>query len=476
MTERTAERKKTNGVSAKKLLIPLLTAFAILQASIIFLIVAIGARSSELSKTRSDSASYIEEATSLLAGSSLLSETCTNFVLVPATAAGGTNINPVAAYAEELAKAEHRGDQIVANFETYGVSDGTLGYLREAAHCANDMIDAQLHAIALVKDIYGLPDIPPLDSLPLPALSQKELTMTGTEKEAAAKGLVLSGTYSLNKANVSKDVNLALASLREEADARTAELLGAIGRLRALMWTITVSIILLLAFIFATTYRMLLKPLLDFAPLISGDKALDEHRGLAEVRLVAGAYNSLLKRREALDELLRSAAETDKLTGIPNRYGFEKYLLELGDEGYSLAILIFDVNYLKQTNDALGHAAGDKLLRTTAECIRTCFGDAEDCCYSRFGGDEFAAALKNVSTEKIERMIDAFREQQKRYDVSISWGYAYTDERSKTSLKALMDEADKRMYEQKKNMHENGVMPRSLREAIEAGKTREGID
>jgi GGDEF domain-containing protein len=73
-------------------------------------------------------------------------------------------------------------------------------------------------------------------------------------------------------------------------------------------------------------------------------------------------------------------------------------------------------------------------------------------------------------------MIDAFREQQKRYDVSISWGYAYTDERSKTSLKALMDEADKRMYEQKKNMHENGVMPCSLREAIEAGKTREGID
>ena len=95
---------------------------------------------------------------------------------------------------------------------------------------------------------------------------------------------------------------------------------------------------------------------------------------------MASAYNNLEKRREAL----RSVAETDTLTNLPNRYRFEKYILSAGDSGYSLAILMFDINYLKETNDTLGHSAGDELIQKVAHCISSCFGENS----FRIGGDE----------------------------------------------------------------------------------------
>ena len=74
-------------------------------------------------------------------------------------------------------------------------------------------------------------------------------------------------------------------------------------------------------------------------------------------------------RRAGLESILRTAAETDALTGLPNRYGFEQYLLESGQSGYAMAVFLFDINYLKTTNDTKGHAAGDDLIRSAAECI-----------------------------------------------------------------------------------------------------------
>ena len=125
-------------------------------------------------------------------------------------------------------------------------------------------------------------------------------------------------------------------------------------------------------------------------------------------------------------------------------------MLESGESGYSVAVLLFDINYLKQTNDTQGHLMGDKLIRTAAECISSCFG--EDC--FRFGGDEFAAVVKNCEPEKIDQMIQKFRETEKQNNVSISLGCAYTDEIGKTTVKKLLDEADKKMYEHKKEAHE----------------------
>ena len=146
---------------------------------------------------------------------------------------------------------------------------------------------------------------------------------------------------------------------------------------------------------------------------------------------------------------MRSAAETDALTNMPNRYRFEQYILEAGDRDHSLAVLLFDVNYLKKTNDTMGHLAGDKLIRTAAECISSCFG--ENC--FRFGGDEFAAVVEDCTPEAIDRMVERFKEKEKARNVSISLGYAYAEEIGETTFRRLLDEADKNMYANKEQMH-----------------------
>ena len=166
---------------------------------------------------------------------------------------------------------------------------------------------------------------------------------------------------------------------------------------------------------------------------------------MKEVRQVASAYNNLEKRRDAL----RSVAETDTLTNLPNRYLFEKYLLDSGDSGYSLGIVMFDINYLKETNDTFGHSAGDKLIQTAAHCIAACFGPNS----FRIGGDEFVAVLKDIKPETIRQMMDRFEETQQKEKVSVSLGYAYAEEIGETTLKTLIDEADKKMYAQKQEAH-----------------------
>ena len=184
-------------------------------------------------------------------------------------------------------------------------------------------------------------------------------------------------------------------------------------------------------------------PLNRIAEQIREDRPLQTIRGLKEVREVASAYNALLKRRDTLDSILRSAAETDSLTNLPNRYAFRQYLVESHEDGYALALLMFDVNYLKQTNDTLGHQAGDELLKKSAECISTCFGaSGENNCF-RLGGDEFAVVVKNPSAELIDNEIKTFMLEQQRRQISISWGVALASEMAGATVEELIAAADR---------------------------------
>lgn len=102
-------------------------------------------------------------------------------------------------------------------------------------------------------------------------------------------------------------------------------------------------------------------------------------------------------------ELVREKfkAETDGLTQIPNRDGFirrgKEELERAKRVGYKVAVVVLDLNDLKETNDNQGHDAGDELLVNTAECLsqRTRTTDA----ISRWGGDEFGVVLSNTDYE-----------------------------------------------------------------------------
>lgn len=444
--------ENSGGISANRMIVPIIVTLAIVHAVIIGLIVMINSASISLSQTMQNSGTYIEDATSVLAGSSLLSETCTNYVLMPLNDSGEVNVHPLAAYANELST-DRRGSQALAKFSGYTVSQEALEDLTTAAGCADSMLEAQLHAIALVSSVYPYPDVPPLDNIPLPALSEEEAAFSDEQKLSAARALILGSEYMLNKQAVSTCVTACTQAIKADMGQLTAETSRRIGILRILMWVMTSAIIFLMFFAFFVLYRHLITPLKSFIRFIRSDSRLDEGQGLQEVRMLATAYNDLLQRRDSL----MTTAETDSLTGLPNRYSYEQYTKGLAEEDFPVALVLFDINYLKHTNDTYGHAAGDELLRKAAGCISGCFGTAGKSKCFRFGGDEFAAVLKNANPELMDRIEIRFLEEQKKRDLSIAWGCAFAEKRAETSFDELSAQADKRMYDCKKEMHIDGT-------------------
>jgi diguanylate cyclase (GGDEF)-like protein len=100
----------------------------------------------------------------------------------------------------------------------------------------------------------------------------------------------------------------------------------------------------------------------------------------------------------ARDKQLHDQAHYDSLTGLPNRH----YLMDMLTQQIKqarrdkavLAVLYIDLDRFKRTNDTLGHAAGDVLLRQAAERIRSSVRDVD--IVARLGGDEFTVVLTNL--------------------------------------------------------------------------------
>ena len=84
----------------------------------------------------------------------------------------------------------------------------------------------------------------------------------------------------------------------------------------------------------------------------------------------------------------------DVLTGLPNRAHFNAALAERIVTGERFGLILLDIDHLKLTNDSIGHAAGDTLIRTVAERLSTCGADILPC---RLGGDEFALLVADCA-------------------------------------------------------------------------------
>ena len=118
-------------------------------------------------------------------------------------------------------------------------------------------------------------------------------------------------------------------------------------------------------------------------------------------------------------ERLRWTSNHDALTDLPNRTYFheclEEAIRQARNESGRIGLLIVDVDDLKQINDALGHDAGDELLRAFAERLTESVGPMD--VVGRLGGDEFGILLTSVESEEdveataatiIERLREPF--------------------------------------------------------------------
>ena len=107
-----------------------------------------------------------------------------------------------------------------------------------------------------------------------------------------------------------------------------------------------------------------------------------------------GVFSDITKRKQTEAEL-RKLANSDTLTGLPNRSYFQANQQRLVKNKIPHALLVFDLDNFKKVNDSLGHEVGDVLLCKVAERIRS-LGRNQDSVY-RLGGDEFSLIVENTN-------------------------------------------------------------------------------
>ena len=107
-----------------------------------------------------------------------------------------------------------------------------------------------------------------------------------------------------------------------------------------------------------------------------------------------------ISERKALEERLREQAYRDPLTGLANRNLFRDrvgHAITLARrERRSVAVMFLDLDNFKNTNDTLGHDAGDRLLQAVANRLVRAMRTTDT--VARLAGDEFAVLLEGVDT------------------------------------------------------------------------------
>jgi diguanylate cyclase (GGDEF)-like protein len=161
------------------------------------------------------------------------------------------------------------------------------------------------------------------------------------------------------------------------------------------------------------------------------------------VELLAHEAAAVITRADTLTQL-SDMAETDPLTGLPNRRAWDAGVAQLLGEGAEFTVAMLDFDHFKQYNDTYGHPAGDRLLKETAalwrEQLRT--GDL----LARLGGEEFGLLLLGCDAaharEVIERLRGAVYGER-----TCSAGFAVRQPGE--SSEVVMKRADEALYEAK---------------------------
>lgn len=157
---------------------------------------------------------------------------------------------------------------------------------------------------------------------------------------------------------------------------------------------------------------------------------------------------------------LSNLALQDELTGLCNRRGFlalaDRQLKLARRSDRSLVLFFMDLDGLKEINDVFGHTEGDAALKWTAEALKATFRDSD--VVARFGGDEFAALAIEASGQSefaIRERLSKYLNSQSRGDThhkfSVSLGTARFDPWNPVSIRELIAEADRAMYQQKRH-------------------------
>lgn len=152
--------------------------------------------------------------------------------------------------------------------------------------------------------------------------------------------------------------------------------------------------------------------------------------------------------REKEKTKLKNLSYVDSLTYAQNRNHFNEYLEQnRNKELHSLGVIYLDLNGLKEINDKMGHIAGDTLIITASYALQEIFLDNS----YRVGGDEFVVIEQDVSELLFFDQYAKLLKRMKELEISVATGYVWKETCS--NLSETLQEADQKMYEDKKRYY-----------------------
>ena len=187
-------------------------------------------------------------------------------------------------------------------------------------------------------------------------------------------------------------------------------------------------------------------------------------RDISERKQAEEKIQQLIQQLEIEKQTALLNANTDSLTGLPNRRYFDKALNtefhRFRRTGAPMSFIMLDVDHFKKFNDNYGHVAGDECLRQIGNTLKTLVGRATDI-VARYGGEEFAVILTNTDqngavtlAERIRKAVESLAIPHSASSISefvtISLGVVTVDSTRLENPEQIVDLADEAMYSAKK--------------------------
>jgi len=145
-------------------------------------------------------------------------------------------------------------------------------------------------------------------------------------------------------------------------------------------------------------------------------------------------------------DVLEHSALYDQLTDCKNRKALDWAYTEKLEKYFPLAVVMCDLNGLKEINDQKGHDAGDKFIVQAAQTLKSVFGKRH---VYRLGGDEFIAVLPNITHPAFQKLLEMAKSQ---LGATASLGTTISGTKD-TDFESLLKAADAEMYENKKQYY-----------------------
>jgi diguanylate cyclase (GGDEF)-like protein len=144
----------------------------------------------------------------------------------------------------------------------------------------------------------------------------------------------------------------------------------------------------------------------------------------------------------------------DGLTGVHNREFFESYMEKYNNEiDVPIALIICDLDKLKNINDTYGHKIGDRYIAEAASLLSQLA--TEKVIVSRIGGDEYCILVINADEEIVISLKESMQESIRKYNessdvlqIQMSIGYSCIQS-SLGNMEQLFIDADQKMYQEK---------------------------